>query len=1741
MRRFRRRALVFAAAAAAVLAAVILVIAIPGARDAAAIAALDAALHARGFSLHVGRLRIQSDFIYAQDVELDDQSGSPFVAVKGVTARIDPRAWFGRSPRRYGVESLVLESPVVHIERLADGSYNYQPLVGAPGVAARAAPLRMHVRVDGGIVYVSDPSAPSPIGRSFAVSGLAGRGDVAQGDRSELTLAGRYGAAAKRPGTPITLDVLEYDSERFAQATLHAGSIDVAPIVDALAPTKAFSVERAVVGGLVVRAFSIGYDPASGPQWQLSGTGELRDGAFRVLPLTEPIDGVGGALAFAGGELSSPLLTGELEGAPVTIRGGLRLLHGVRLALAVHSDQSLERLRRALAFATKLDVEGPIGIDLRVDGAPATLDVAGSYAAPDVVSYAGVPLSALAGTLFYNGGSLTFPSIDGTYDAASVSAQGDVDLTAAPISGTFDLVASMPSDRLPFVANVEPGGTARALATLSGPLEAIRGTGFAAVVGADGGTMRTAFDAGPQRFVVGPAIVDSPGGGELIASGGIDRTGRARTIEGVLVARSASLHTIAAARSLPGVDDAAPVALPAIDGTLDGAIVVRGDERSPDVAVHATAKRLVVGGARLGTTTIDATGNGGRVRIARATIDGPDASMSATGDAVVSPRSGRYAALLQGTGRADLAAIGVASGFPSMRGSASGSFTAALGGGHWTVALDAAGSNAAVGALGVRSLAASVGGGGGAATDIYAGRLTTAGGDVSAIGTVPGSVTSAPGSLEVWTAGLDLGALAPRGSIITGGRAVGDATIGGTLRAPVIAGAATVYRARIGGRRFSGDVQMRYGDDRLVANGVRVGVGGGLVDLEGTVDRLGPGRPLGDATLDLTATMREGDLGALAGRYMPSNFKLGGTVAAHLDVGGTVGSPHATGSVDADSGTLQGVAFHDLRGTIDASSSDVRVDDGSIGIGASHFAFSGSLSRSTAHLRASSPDVDLADFNDFFNGYDTLDGRGSAEVAFQSSRAGLIGSGTVALEGTSVLGFPLGTVDGSFSGQKDRLLLDVRQNGDAGTTDVRGSVTFAPSSRALPDLRAARYDIAGRIRNVDLGRIAPIVGRENLGLTGFVDADGSLRGRLSAPVGHVSFALRDGHLGKVAIDSASGAVDTDGKTVALHSASVVLPFAQVTGQGSIGPGNRIAATATVNATDIGRLLEFGGRPGLASGSALANVTIAGSLAAPHVTTNIVSGKGIALGVRFDRVTGKVTYAPGEVDIADAELDLARDRGIITIGGTLPLQLEPFGLGPKNRPIGLQLAARAVDLSAFDGLTSRYAAMTGTLDVSGAVTGTAGRPQLSGSATLRGASVTSPLETIPLDHLSADLALDKDTLTLSKVRGDLGRGTVSGGGSIHIIPAVGLLNVAGIQYTTRLHLRGAQIDVPDWTQGTVTGDLQVTKSGTTPYATGDVTLDDGTIPFAAIYRLASGYGTGPAPESGPLPGVPELQPGHIVVYGGGVFGEGGPYVLGGAPGAKRAASGPKLPSVDLAIKASAGKNVRVHGGAIDLTAGGGVLLAGNLRAPTLAGEFSATRGQIGYFDTNFRLERGVVTFDPAEGLLPTLDVKATTNLSGAEITLTVTGRIDNLQTDLSSNPSMSRDDIVATLLHAPQVQSVISSTPGEAQSTLTAEAQSYFNAQLTRSLLFPVESLLAQTINVEQISLIYDQQGRVNVEVRKLVTPTVYAIYRSSLNVPVTQTAGVAYSLRDYADLEILQTQSASGLQQATLNLRLTFH
>jgi hypothetical protein len=405
-----------------------------------------------------------------------------------------------------------------------------------------------------------------------------------------------------------------------------------------------------------------------------------------------------------------------------------------------------------------------------------------------------------------------------------------------------------------------------------------------------------------------------------------------------------------------------------------------------------------------------------------------------------------------------------------------------------------------------------------------------------------------------------------------------------------------------------------------------------------------------------------------------------------------------------------------------------------------------------------------------------------------------------------------------------------------------------------------------------------------------------------------------------------------------------------------------------------------------------------------------------------------------------------------------------------------------------------------------------------------------------------MSLAQDTVTLSRFRGSLGSGDVVAHGTAHVVPAVGLRSTAGLQYSARVALHSAQVQVPGWIGGTFNGNFSLTKAGVNPYLEGTVTATDALIPFSAIYQLASGFGQGGSPPSapGPVPGVPAPLPGRTVAYAGSIYG-GNFHLVSSVPIAAATPAGFVLPPVDLNVTATAGKRVRVKGGAIDLTATGGVVVGGNLRAPTLDGSFSSTRGQVTYFDTVFRIDRGVVEFSHVAGLLPSLDVSATTNTGGSQITLAITGRVDRLNTDLSSVPSMSRDEIAATLLHAPQVTSLTNSTPAQAQAILTGEAQAYFNAQLTRSLLFPLESFLAESLNIEQINFIFDEHGQAAVEIRKLFTPTIYGIYRSTVSLPVTQSFGVAYILRDTASLELLQTQTPTGVSDATLALRFSFH
>ena len=200
-------------------------------------------------------------------------------------------------------------------------------------------------------------------------------------------------------------------------------------------------------------------------------------------------------------------------------------------------------------------------------------------------------------------------------------------------------------------------------------------------------------------------------------------------------------------------------------------------------------------------------------------------------------------------------------------------------------------------------------------------------------------------------------------------------------------------------------------------------------------------------------------------------------------------------------------------------------------------------------------------------------------------------------------------------------------------------------------------------------------------------------------------------------------------------------------------------------------------------------------------------------------------------------------------------------------------------------------------------------------------------------------------------------------------------------------RRAQLDLPAYGSGTLDAKLALVKPpAAAALLSGNVTLSDATLPFAAFIKAAT-----------------------------------------------QSSAGEWATQIPLAfdVSATVGKNVRVrgsgYGAGLDIGATGSVRLGGTLAAPELAGAFQSTGGTLTYFDRAFRVQEGSVRFNAADGVLPTLHAVATSSVvnpdpdrarnpyGSAQVTITVEGPIQGLKIGLQSNPAgYSRDEILGLI-------------------------------------------------------------------------------------------------------------------------------
>jgi hypothetical protein len=1637
-----------------------------------------------GYSVRFGDMSLGWSHATFTDLHVT-KNGDPVLDAARIDVDYALRDIFPGGKHRYGFAGVAIDRPTITLVRHADGSFNFNRggTSSSPPAPTQSAaePLLFSARIRNGTIEVVDEAPFEPDLARQSIVDVAIDASVQSNARTvarvDGTLVGRRSQGAPIGRWPLSVrSVIDY-GRGFAMHRFRAPQLPLRGLLNFLVHAKIARFDDGVMRDVDVRAYALGIVAQAPFAYRFGGGGALEGAQIALGPLAKPIRDLHGQIDLFDDGVTAPDLRGEVAGIPLHIQGGMYDFADVQFRLGISADPQLSQLRQLFAFLRDQPVRGPMHLETLVTSTAREPLIRTVVSSPRLY-YGKIPLDGARGTVDYEDGVVSFAGFHLGFGPLQSSLDGQVTVSqpVAELEGSVHVAG--PASALPYAQAIAAGETIRGDAIVGGNGR----TGFRA---------RGTIDAdGPHASGEGFLAVDEHGSGEfgpflfqrddgsLLA--GAFRLERPYSISaGWAVAERYRFDVPARNAVLPGVEI---FGFPPIGGIIDAALVAGGPPNGFAVAGHVQMRDARFQAYPLGRLSADLGGTFDDMRLHRIRLDGPRGRFS--GDGAVA----RGVFGVRGTYDGSLADLRVFTGDIGGRGSV-----------HAPVAalVDDRGVT-------VQTTGALLGGGSihGVALGAAAGTMTIAGADVRIVtgsATLDGAhavAAARDGETAISMVGVPAAAFAGSGLPLAAGRV---SIFGlGNLERPEFHGSIDLDRGVARGYPLGGWVDISL-------NGPTLSIRDGIAQLGDTFGRLGGriddiGSP--DFGYNLYAGVTLGDVGDLVHDLRLPLRYAEGSFAARVHIFGGNAAPSIAGTVLSPEGAYNGLHYRDAGGRLELSEGGaVRIDQGRVTVGTTHANFRASAGGGALGLAVSSPASNLADFDDYFDESEMLAGTGALSFSFINNGRATTTAGRVALAGARIRRFPLGTVDGHWSTSGGTIAADIALAGAAGGVHAGGTIVPAAAG-PLNALRRARIAADVALTGVDLGTVLPAAGF-TYPILGRLTAGGRIAGvfpRLAIG-GHATVA--GGQVGPFPVLSADATTRIVGNRVSLDTASADLGFAQFTASGIVGltPADPLSLRVHAVVPDLAaaarrvlphRTLDVGG-------SLESDALITGSSAKPQLTAGFDFERPRVGPLLVQRVIGNL-----ESDLHSVKLDSADfvlNHGSAVIAGSLPISLQPPGIGPPDAPLSITADAHSVDLASLAPLLPGSGTkLTGTVDGHLAVEGSVRSPRVLGTVSLSNGSYVSNVETSPIRDAAAQLVFEGTSVALEALHAQVGAGSVEADGRLDLP----ISDEPAQTYSLQIAAKGAQINVPAFGGGTIDGTAQLVSGTGHPTLSGDVALTNATIPFAAIFRPASS-----AAEPTPLAPIFNL-------------------------------------GFDLRVDA---KNIRIKSPIIDVGAAGNIVLTGTLRSPRAAGTFTATRG--GVFSTYqrlFRIQDATVTFDPNAGIVPNLDLHATAHvenpdpdparnaIGSADITVAVTGPADAYTISYSSQPPYSQAQIVALLVDLPVLGSLnfggrgplpgtLPGAPGESDALLPPgvtpnqtgvtpiqqEAFSLLNTQLTQRLLSPLENAFGGALGLTDLALTLDYGGRVGYTARQQLSRkrAVYATVGQVLSYPTRTQLGFA--------------------------------
>lgn len=676
-----------------------------------------------------------------------------------------------------------------------------------------------------------------------------------------------------------------------------------------------------------------------------------------------------------------------------------------------------------------------------------------------------------------------------------------------------------------------------------------------------------------------------------------------------------------------------------------------------------------------------------------------------------------------------------------------------------------------------------------------------------------------------------------------------------------------------------------------------------------------------------------------------------------------------------------------------------------------------------------------------------LTGNVDNDITLSGSRNNLQGKGHVRL------------TDGSF---RERLV--ARAEGDyriAGQELYLDGIEIdSLNTRIQLSGKAARdsgLELAVRIDNLDFARLPFQYPYPVNGIGRFT---GTLSGTADRPVFAGEFFAERLQLDKETIKAIHGKLRFADNALDISESS----FAQADGTGSFAGGidfndNNAYGTLQLSNLTLERMLPILGLPDRGiRGKMSGEVRLAGKARHPDVW------------VDAHLIDGSVRNYP----LNRVDMDLAFENNVLKVKQLSAQQgahgkLMAQGTAALDGPLELEVDGQDIDAGLITALTGADWTLAGTLRFAAQISGTTREPQAAASVEINNGGV----KTATFDSLYGLLILEKGNVQVNQLllrKGDY-RASAYGNVPLSALQPTERRTNLDAQMDLRCRLDNANLSIlpllapklVEWGDGVTQGEIAVSGTLEHPLLNGAITVNGGRLKLSGVKeplenimlelafaedtlnvnRCDAKMGTGglslggllrwqdlkkieydlalklDSPLihhryfNGPIRGALTLKPGadqHPLLAGDLIFERDTlmpPVIL--------PEFGATEMDLGLDVNVIIGNRVRAYNSMFyDLQGRGRVHFGGTLKNPNSSGRIRVLNGTLNYLSTSFKIFEGVADFNRTNAFEPTVHLSAQAKLPQLAVDLNVNGPVSALDFSLTSEPTLSQQQIIAVL-------------------------------------------------------------------------------------------------------------------------------